>query len=127
VARDVTFHDPCYLARVHNVTEEPRQLIQLASTKPGLLEMKRQRQQTSCCGAGGGRMWFDDGPDQRVGVSRVNEALDTGAETVAVSCPFCLTMMTDGIAAQDANVEVKDIAELLLEGLDVKSSLVNAW
>jgi Fe-S oxidoreductase len=72
-------------------------------------------------------MWFDDGPDQRVGVSRVNEALDTGAETVAVSCPFCLTMMTDGIAAQDANVEVKDIAELLLEGLDVKSSLVNAW
>jgi Fe-S oxidoreductase/nitrate reductase gamma subunit len=126
VARDVTFHDPCYLARVHNVTEEPRQLIQLASTKPGLLEMKRQRQQTSCCGAGGGRMWFDDGPDQRVGVSRVNEALDTGAETVAVSCPFCLTMMTDGIAAQDANVEVKDIAELLLEGLDVKSSLVNA-
>ena len=72
-------------------------------------------------------MWFDDGPDQRVGVSRVSEALDTGAETVAVSCPFCLTMMTDGIAAQDANVEVKDIAELLLEGLDVKSSLVNAW
>jgi Fe-S oxidoreductase len=71
-------------------------------------------------------MWFDDGPDQRVGVSRVNEALDTGAETVAVSCPFCLTMMTDGIAAQDANVEVKDIAELLLEGLDEKSSLVNA-
>ena len=71
-------------------------------------------------------MWFDDGPEQRVGASRVTEALETGAETVAVSCPFCLTMMSDGVAAQDADVEVKDVAELLLEGLVEKSSLVKA-
>ncbi len=113
-ARQITFHDPCYLARTHNITEQPRQLVQISGS---LVEMKRQRQQTSCCGAGGGRMWFDDGPDQRVGVSRVTEALETGAETVAVSCPFCLTMMTDGVAAEDAGVDVKDIAELLLEAV----------
>jgi Fe-S oxidoreductase/nitrate reductase gamma subunit len=123
VAREITFHDPCYLARAQNITEEPRQLVQITGN---LVEMKRRRQQTSCCGAGGGRMWFDDGPEQRVGVSRVTEALETGAETVAVSCPFCLTMMTDGVAAQDADVEVKDVAELLLEGLVEKSSLVKA-
>ncbi|MFP6648446.1 MAG: (Fe-S)-binding protein, partial [Pirellulaceae bacterium] len=79
-ARQITFHDPCYLARAHNVTEEPRQLVQITGN---LVEMKRRRQQTSCCGAGGGRMWFDDGPEQRVGASRVTEALETGAETVA--------------------------------------------
>jgi len=117
VAREITFHDPCYLARAQNITEEPRQLVQITGN---LVEMKRRRQQTSCCGAGGGRMWFDDGPEQRVGVSRVTEALETGAETVAVSCPFCLTMMTDGVAAQDADVEVKDIAELLLEAVMAK-------
>ena len=65
-------------------------------------------------------MWFDDGPEQRVGAGRVTEALETGAETVAVSCPFCLTMMSDGVAAQDAGVEVKDIAELLLEAVMAK-------
>ena len=65
-------------------------------------------------------MWFDDGPEQRMGAGRVTEALETGAETVAVSCPFCLTMMTDGVAAQNANVEVKDIAELLLEAVMAK-------
>ena len=117
MARQITFHDPCYLARAHNITEEPRQLVQITGN---LVEMKRRRQQTSCCGAGGGRMWFDDGPEQRVGAGRVTEALETGAETVAVSCPFCLTMMTDGVAAQDASVEVKDIAELLLEAVMAK-------
>ena len=115
--RQITFHDPCYLARAHNITEQPRQLVQITGN---LVEMKRRRQQTSCCGAGGGRMWFDDGPDQRVGASRVSEALETGAETVAVSCPFCLTMMSDGVAAQDAGVDVKDISELLLEAISAE-------
>ncbi len=113
-ARQITFHDPCYLARAQNVTAQPRQLVQISGN---LVEMKRQRQQPSCCGAGGGRMWFDDGPDQRVGASRVTEALQTGAETVAVSCPFCLTMMSDGVAAEATGVDVKDIAELLLEAV----------
>ena len=105
----VTYHDPCYLARVNGITEAPRALL------PDLTEMPRSRCQTACCGAGGGRMWFDDPAEERFGQSRITEALDTGAKTVAVSCPFCLTMMTDGIAAKDDSVQVRDVAELMLE------------
>jgi Fe-S oxidoreductase len=120
----VTYHDPCYLARVGGVTEPPRQLLQIASgadaTQP-LAEMPRNREQTACCGAGGGRMWFDDAPADRVGTGRVQEALDTGAKTVAVSCPFCLMMMTDGLAARDSSAQVKDVAEILLESLTART------
>ena len=105
----VTYHDPCYLARVNGITEAPRALL------PDLTEMPRSRCQTACCGAGGGRMWFDDPAEERIGQSRITEALDTGAKTVAVSCPFCLTMMTDGITAKDDQVQVRDVAELMLE------------
>jgi len=110
----LTYHDPCYLARVNNVTEAPRDLIQLTAPNE-FVEMSRHSQATSCCGAGGGRMWFDDAPDTRVGVDRVTEALETGADTVVVSCPFCRTMMNDGVAAQDSEVQVKDIAEVLAD------------
>ena len=108
----VTYHDPCYLARVNGITEAPRALL------PDLTEMPRSRCQTACCGAGGGRMWFDDPAEERIGQSRITEALDTGAKTVAVSCPFCLTMMTDGIAAKDDSVQVRDVSELMLENND---------
>src|SRR4029434_2737213 len=91
----VTYHDPCYLARVQNVTAAPRALLSKATGDKGIVEMPRHGRQTSCCGAGGGRMWFDDTADKRVGQSRVAEALGTGARTLAVSCPFCLTMTTD--------------------------------
>jgi Fe-S oxidoreductase/nitrate reductase gamma subunit len=112
----ITYHDPCYLARVAGVTEAPRRLIQLSvRNETELLEMSRTGRQTSCCGAGGGRMWFDDAPEKRIGRGRVQEALATGAETVAVSCPFCLIMMRDGVAAQDPRVQVRDIAEILVE------------
>ncbi|MGI9244560.1 MAG: heterodisulfide reductase-related iron-sulfur binding cluster, partial [Verrucomicrobiales bacterium] len=67
---------------------------------------------------GGGRMWFDDGPGERVGRGRVEEALATGAETVAVACPFCLTMMSDGIEAQGGGAKVQDVAELLAAAVD---------
>ena len=79
--------------------------------------MPRHGRQTSCCGAGGGRMWFDDTADKRVGQSRVAEALGTGACTLAVSCPFCLTMTTDGIAARSGDMTVRDIAEILADAL----------
>ena len=105
----VTYHDPCYLARVNGITEAPRKLL------PEIKEMPRSRCQTACCGAGGGRMWFDDPAEERIGQSRITEALDTGAKTVAVSCPFCLTMMTDGITAKDDQVQVRDVAELMLK------------
>ncbi len=119
--RKLTYHDPCYLARVNDVMAAPRRLIDLCNTTQGdeaLIEMPRHGRQTSCCGAGGGRMWFDDAPDGRVGAGRVKEALETGADTVAVSCPFCLIMISDGVAAQNSHMKVKDVAELLAETLD---------
>jgi len=115
----LTYHDPCYLARVNNVSEPPRELIQL--TLPATettVELPRRKRNTACCGAGGGRMWFDDTPDSRVGASRVNEIIESGAEKVVVACPFCLTMLQDGLAAQGGNIETRDIAELLVEALD---------
>ena len=122
----VTYHDPCYLARINNVTEEPRQLVQL--TLPGesnsLVEMPRHGRETSCCGAGGGRMWFDDAPAQRVGRDRVEEILATGAKTVAVSCPFCLVMTTDGVNAAGSDVQVRDLAELMADALELNSEKI---
>jgi Fe-S oxidoreductase len=80
-------------------------------------EMPRNREKTFCCGAGGGRMWMEENPKQRVCAVRASEALATGAETVAVSCPFCLTMMTDGVAAQNPSAKVMDVAEILAQRL----------
>ena len=113
----VTYHDPCYLARAQNVTAAPRALLSKVAGPKGIVEMARHGRQTSCCGAGGGRMWFDDTVDKRVGQSRVVEALGTGACTLAVSCPFCLTMTTDGIAARNGGMAVRDIAEILADAL----------
>jgi Fe-S oxidoreductase/nitrate reductase gamma subunit len=115
----VTYHDPCYLARVQQITEPPRKLLELTVVSGGghIAEMPRSRRQTSCCGAGGGRMWFDDGPSQRIGRSRVQEALASGAQTIAVSCPFCLIMVGDGVLAQNSSAQVRDIAELMAEAL----------
>jgi Fe-S oxidoreductase/nitrate reductase gamma subunit len=120
-ATSVTYHDPCYLARVQNVTAAPRALLSKVAGENGIVEMPRHGRQTSCCGAGGGRMWFDDTADKRVGQSRVAEALNTGARTLAVSCPFCLTMTRDGIAARSGNMVVRDIAEILADALPSQS------
>jgi len=117
VSASVTYHDPCYLARVQNVTAAPRTLLSKASGERAIVEMPRHGRQTACCGAGGGRMWFDDTPDQRIGQSRVDEILSTGARTLCVSCPFCLTMTTDGIAARNGDMVVRDIAEILADAL----------
>jgi Fe-S oxidoreductase/nitrate reductase gamma subunit len=113
----ITYHDPCYLARVQNVTAAPRALLSRVAGPKEIVEMPRHGRQTSCCGAGGGRMWFDDTVDKRVGQSRVGEALGTGARTLAVSCPFCLTMTTDGVAARSGDMAVRDIAEILADAL----------
>jgi len=111
----LTYHDPCYLARVNGITESPRELIQLTLPKESVIELSRCGVNTACCGAGGGRMWFDDEAEQRTGGGRVDEVIGSTAKTLAVSCPFCLTMMGDGLATRNASVEVKDVAELLLE------------
>jgi Fe-S oxidoreductase len=114
---DVTYHDPCYLARVNGIHEAPREVLHAALGGKSLCEMKRNRTGTSCCGAGGGRMWMEEDPQHRVSTERAREALGTGAKTVAVGCPFCLTMMTDGVAAHGGEARVLDVAELLVEKL----------
>jgi Fe-S oxidoreductase len=118
----VTYHDPCYLARVQGVTAAPRTLLNLAVGPESLVEMPRHGRQTSCCGAGGGRMWFDDTADQRIGQSRIAEALATDARTLAVSCPFCLTMTADGLAARGSTMAVRDIAEILADALPLETN-----
>ena len=120
----MTYHDPCYLARVNGIHQAPRDVLKTASTAANssatdFREMPRNREKTFCCGAGGGRMWMEEEPQKRVCALRAKEALDTGAKTVAVSCPFCLTMLTDGIAAQSDSAQVKDVAEILVERLSI--------
>jgi Fe-S oxidoreductase len=119
----VTYHDPCYLARVNQVHRDPRAVLKTAlgggSAPADFREMPRHGVKGFCCGAGGGRMWMEEDPQQRVSTERAREALATGAKTVAVGCPFCLTMMTDGVAAQGSEARVLDVAEILAERLQL--------
>jgi len=111
----ITLHDPCYLARVNGEVDATRTVVG-AARDTQFREMPRCGKKTFCCGAGGGRMWFDEAPSQRVSVLRSQEAIATGARTLATACPFCLNIMTDGMAGTQGgeNVKVLDIAELLL-------------
>jgi Fe-S oxidoreductase len=119
----ITYHDSCYLARVNKVHLEPRSVLKSAiggnSGKIEFREMPRHGTKGFCCGAGGGRMWMEEDPKQRVSTERAKEAIATGAKTIAVGCPFCLTMMTDGIAAQGGDARVLDVAEVLAERLQL--------
>jgi Fe-S oxidoreductase len=116
----VTFHDPCYLARWNGITEPPRDALRSAGTEP--IEMARNRRQGFCCGAGGGRFWLEEKLGTRVNRNRAEEAAATlGPQggTVATACPFCLTMMKDGLAdaGKDEAVKVLDVAEIVALGL----------
>ena len=113
--KKITYHDSCYLGRANGVYEAPRSV--LAALDADLVEMKRCRTTGLCCGAGGAQMWKEDEPgDKRINTERTEEALDTGAEIIAVNCPFCLTMMSDGVKAKEKqeSVMVYDLAELIL-------------
>ena len=117
-AQTTTYHDSCYLGRHNDVYEEPRAALKQI---PGLnlKEMPRNKENGFCCGAGGGRMWMEETIGERVNENRSQEAVNTGAGTVATACPFCMTMMTDGVKAKapDKGVAVKDVAELVSESL----------
>ncbi len=122
-ARSVTFHDSCYMARYNNVIAAPRDVL---GAVPGieLREMEKSGKQTFCCGAGGGRMWMEETRGTRINAERTRQALETGADTVATSCPFCMVMMKDGLAdaassgaMPNGEVNALDIAELLAESL----------
>ncbi|MDI3315969.1 MAG: (Fe-S)-binding protein [Mycobacterium sp.] len=117
----ITYHDPCYLGRHNKVYEAPRELI--AASGVTLTEMPRHAERSFCCGAGGARMWMEEHIGKRINHERVDEALATGATTIATACPFCRVMITDGVddraeAAGRDGVEVRDVAQLLLESLD---------
>jgi len=110
----VTYHDPCYLGRYNKVYDDPRSVV---TALPGaeLTEMGRNRNQSFCCGGGGGRLFMEETRGSRINQARVTEALETGATTLAASCPFCMTMFEDGINGVGANdlLQVRDIAELV--------------
>jgi Fe-S oxidoreductase/nitrate reductase gamma subunit len=114
----ITLHDPCYLSRYNHITEAPREVVRQASGTP-LVEMQRNRRDSFCCGGGGGMSFIEEPADQRVNQQRARQALETDADTVAVGCPFCMTMMEDGIGAVqgDRDVAVKDVAEVLWEAI----------
>jgi Fe-S oxidoreductase len=114
--KKITFHDPCYLGRQNGVYDAPRELVQISS-RVGAVEMERSRSQSFCCGGGGGMSFVDEPAGQRVNQNRAQEAIDTGADVLAVGCPFCMTMMEDGINARrgERDVKVMDVSELLWE------------
>jgi Fe-S oxidoreductase len=113
-AKQITYHDSCYLARHNDVSVEPRELV-AAVGQP--VEMKRSGKQTFCCGAGGAHMWMEE-RGRPINVERVREAAETGAETLAVACPFCTVMLDDGVREAGAPLRVADVSTLLAESLE---------
>jgi heterodisulfide reductase subunit D len=114
--KKITYHDSCYLGRANNIYEAPRAVLQALDAD--LVEMKRCRTTGLCCGAGGAQMFKEpEKGDKDINVERTEEALNTGASTIAVACPFCMTMMSDGVKnkEREAEVKVKDLAELIVE------------
>jgi Fe-S oxidoreductase len=112
-SKRVAYHDSCYYGRFNDVYDEPREV--LAKAGADLHEMKRHKHFGMCCGAGGGRMWIEEDPDKRVNVLRTEHALETNPEVIAVSCPFCMTMLSDGIKAKDLEerVQTLDVVEIV--------------
>jgi len=108
----LTYHDPCYLGRHNQIYEPPRELLE--STGVEVIEMPRNKERSFCCGAGGGRMWMEEKLGTRINLNRVDEAISTGAAEVAVGCPFCRVMVSDGMTGRGSDVAVLDVAQALL-------------
>ncbi|HEX9098481.1 MAG TPA: (Fe-S)-binding protein [Candidatus Dormibacteraeota bacterium] len=111
----ITYHDSCYLARHNDVIAEPRELV-AAAGRP--VEMARSGKRTFCCGAGGARMWMEESRGRAINQERVREAAATGAQTLAVACPFCTVMLDDGVRETGAKLKVVDLATLLSEAVE---------
>jgi Fe-S oxidoreductase len=113
----ITFHDSCYIGRYNGIYDAPRNLLQISGAS--LVEMPRSRDKGFCCGAGGARMFMEETVGKRVNIERTEEALRLEPNTIATACPFCMTMMTDGVKAKDVDdkVQVKDVAEVLAQSL----------
>jgi Fe-S oxidoreductase len=115
----LTYHDPCYLGRHNEIYQPPRELLNATGVK--VTEMPRNQERSFCCGAGGGRMWMEEKIGERINLSRVDEAIATGVDEVAVACPFCRVMVTDGMTARESDVEVLDVAQALLRAVKPQS------
>ena len=116
--RRITYHDSCYLGRGNDIFEAPRAVLEALDAD--LVEMKRSRRNGLCCGAGGAQMWKEDEPgDKRINIERTEEALATAPEAVAANCPFCITMLQDGLKAKEKNeqIPVYDLSEMVLNNL----------
>ena len=113
----VVFHDSCYLGRHNDVYDPPREAVAKATGKAPE-ELERNRENSFCCGAGGGRMWMEEHLGSRINHNRVQEALTQKPDTICVSCPYCMTMFEDGLKDEKAEqVRVRDVAEIVAEGL----------
>lgn len=117
-----TFHDPCYLGRANAEYNAPRNTLR-SSPRLNILEMENTRERSMCCGAGGGHFWMDMKVGERVNVLRVEQAAETGADTVATACPYCMQMLEDGVKLTDRedSLEIKDIAEFIADNLEAIS------
>ena len=111
----MTYHDPCYLGRHNEIYQPPRELLE--ATGAQITEMPRNKERSFCCGAGGGRMWMEEKLGSQINLNRVDEAIATGAQELAVACPFCRVMTTDGMTARASEVEVLDVAQVLLRSV----------
>jgi Fe-S oxidoreductase len=111
----ITFHDPCYLGRHNQIYAPPRELLEASGCD--IEEMPRNQERSFCCGGGGGRMWMEEKIGTRINLNRVDEVIDTGVPEVAVACPFCRIMVGDGMVARQSDVEVLDVAQVLLRNV----------
>jgi Fe-S oxidoreductase len=118
VAKTIVYHDSCYLGRYNEIYDAPREILQAI---PGakLVESKRSRNTGMCCGAGGGRMWIEEDPSQRVNTLRVEQLMDTKPDIIASACPYCMTMLTDGIKEKNAeeSIATRDVLEIVAEAI----------
>jgi Fe-S oxidoreductase len=118
LAKSIVFHDSCYLGRYNDVYDSPREILEAI---PGVIlkEAGKSKSKGMCCGAGGGRMWIEEEPTQRVNTLRVGQLLETKPDVIASACPYCMTMLTDGVKEKNAEetVETRDVLELVADAI----------
>ena len=125
IDEDITFHDPCYLGRHNNEYDAPRNVLQSILRNGKIKEMEKSKSESFCCGAGGGNMWYEIKTGDRINQSRIHQAVETNAETVAAACNFCNIMLEDGVktTGNEKTLKVLDIAEMVSQGLRGKDHI----